>query len=189
MALSGIKVSGGTLFHTMEYLKERYGKDRVDQILARLSPEAQKTAKVALVSSKYSVEYLGELLDGIKATLGDRDPDINWTVGHEGFKAAFSLLYKVVVKVGGPKIIISRANQVWRQFATEGDLEPSEQTEKSATFRLQNFRYVNPELCSKRFLGGFQALLELAGCKITHASHPRCTAKGDPCCEWRYEWS
>jgi hypothetical protein len=173
----------------MKFLRRKFGQDTVDRITARMSEEARKTSSTALVGSMYPIEHLGELIDAVAAELGIENPEINFRIARESFKTTFSLLYKILLKFGNPHFILKRTDAVWRKFASAGNLKCVEESDGRAVVRLTNFDFENEELCSQRLRGGFQALLELSGCKVIDAQHSACRVRGDPYCEWLFTWT
>lgn len=188
MATSGIQVKGSGFVHTLDYLEAEYGLEVVQDIYGAMTPEGARTVKRALVMTMYPVEYVGELLDAIKAVLGQQDPEIVYKISLAAAKASFSTLYKIFFRLGRPGYIIGKAASVFDRFTSEGRLEVTESEKKMVSLRLVDFGYQHHGWCNHRLRGWYQAPLELSGCRITESVHHTCVLRGDSHCAWRYRW-
>lgn len=186
--LSGIEVKGSIAHYTLKYLNREHDQTVIDNIYAAMSKPAVQAIKTVLVGNAIPIEYVMELLHAIRKVLGGDDPNINFKVGLESFKLAFSLVYKVFIRLGNPHFILNKTAKVWRNFNNAGTLECIDEGKNKAIFRLKDFDFKDTEYCEQRLRGGFQAVLELCGCKVKSCTHTYCTSRGDPHCEWELIW-
>jgi len=185
---SDVTVKGSTLLYTIKWIKKNHDVQTFEQILAALPEETRKHVQGALVGAMFPVTDLCLFLEAIKKVIAPNDPEINYRIGHASFNDAFSIVYKVFLKFGSPEFVLEKATLLWKNFSASGTLSCPELAPGRAVLRMVDFPYHHPEFCQQRLRGGFQAVIELCGVKIKESRHPTCCLRGDPYCEWLYNW-
>lgn len=186
---SGVQVKGSGIAPTMKFIRKKYGDEKADQVLARLSDEVRRTVTVPLAGTWYPVEHVGELCTAIRAVLSTDTPDCLFEIARESATDAFNLIYRVFFRLGSPAFIVKRVASVWGSLCDSGTLSVADHGSTHLVVRLDEFPYKNPDYCAERLRGWFQAALEVSGCDITTSRHTKCVAHGHECCEWRFEWN
>ncbi len=184
----GVKVKGSGFGPTKAAIVKAYGRSRLEGVMGRLPAKLQDEMRSPLASCWYPVEYVGELMEAIKAEFAG-DPDVLYRISLESSKNTFNLAYRIFIKLGTPSFIIGKASNVWSTACNSGRLEVVETGDKYIMVRLSDFGYRNVDYCGERLRGWFQGPLELSGCRNVVGIHTTCVMRGAAHCEWRYQWS
>lgn len=183
-----VKVKGTALSSTVRYIKEKFGDESVEKIIAGLG-ESDKAAirSGVLVSSWYPFSLLVAIMRAAKKEYGGQAPDLYRDIGRASADYSLSTVYKIFFKVGSPQFIIGRAATVYSNFYTSGEMKVLESGKGFANVQITDF----PEPCEEyclRVWGWMERMLELTGARNIKAVHSKCRLRGDTLCLYTGTW-
>ena len=170
-----------------EYIVKLSGKDGLKKALALLSTDDQK--KIDRLGPKEWVpyEYYFRLLRAGAAATGVEESEFCRRFGEYQVEHDNHFLYSLALKVGGPRLMVIEASQIWKRYHNTGKLVIEEYFPNQTRGRLVGVEGGGPMLCE--VVAGFMdAGLRLAGARVASVRHSRCIHRGDDCCEYTAEW-
>jgi predicted hydrocarbon binding protein len=183
------EVKGVLLNAWMLFLRERYGERAVAEAMTHLRAEEQAAlASPFLISSWYPFNTLFAL-GSLTRELGGSERGLSFEIGRFMARRAFGEIYRQQLAKDPITQLQKFAwvhDLLYRQ-AREKEVEISGPSSGVIRYRYQGEARPFPGFCSSHS-GFWVEVLQMAGANRVRASHPKCAAKGDDCCEFRFEW-
>jgi hypothetical protein len=118
-----VKVKAQGLLNAAKYLEERFGRDKLGQILRACSESTRDTYISSIAINWHPVEELIELIDVAEAQVGGMRGKLAQDIGAAGARANMkSTLLRIAFYWGKPEFLMKRAAGLWRQFNDEGSM-------------------------------------------------------------------
>ncbi len=184
--MSGMaRVRGRDFVDAVAFVREEYGPEALERVLAALTPEARSH----FAGSIREVEWflLQDLDAYLKAACRILDPGSLELCRRQGrFAAQRQKADFLGPMVEGPEMRTRMAPTTWRMFYDVGRLEVHGDSPETAVGRIYDFP-ATPELCT-RFLGIWEGIMSTPGMRAV-AEEASCVRRGDAFCEIhvRYE--
>lgn len=179
----------GTVFiSTVRFLKESFGEEGLQKVIARLAPdERQRMGAPILASAWYPVSLLLHIIQASRDEFGASVPDLCIKMGRASADYSLTTVYSMVFKVSSPQWIISRASAVFASYYDTGKMSVSENGKGSATLVITDFADPAPELC-ERIAGWCGRVLEHCGAHSVRIDHIQCRCRGGKTCQYKASW-
>jgi hypothetical protein len=181
------KVKGTAIQSSLRYVRERFGEEALQAVLAALPAADSADLSGALASSWCSMESLLRFMQEAKRQLGPREPDVLRNMGRASCDYGVTGVYKVFFRVGSPEFIIGRATRVFSSYYDTGRIAVVESRDGRAVVEVTGLEGSTPEFC-ERIYGWMSRTLELAGAKGLKSAHSLCVHRGDPVCRFEGDW-
>jgi hypothetical protein len=181
------RVKGTAVQSSLRYVRERFGEEDLEAVLAALPAAEGAGLAEVLASSWHPMEAFLRFMQEAKRQLGPREPDVVRAMGRASCDYGVTGVYKVFFKLGSPEFIISRAARVFSSYYDTGRLTVPESRDRRAVAEVADLEGGAPEFC-ERMLGWMERTLELAGAKHLRSAHSRCVHRGDPVCRFEGDW-
>lgn len=177
-------VKGSKLTSKLSFLRERYGDDSVEKVIAAMPPEDQATLRFVLDVSWYPQDLYDRLVETIRDTVGKGDPAILDEIGHHSAQHQLTHIFKAYrgkeleETLRNQVIIHSRVNDPGRMTVDIGDHRCTIIVEEPKS-----------TLTSCRIARAFyERTVELYGANRVQVEEPECSANGDPRCRFELTW-
>lgn len=184
-----MQVKGTAVESIPVFVKEKFTDD-YDKWLDSLSSESAEIFKKPILASRWYpiqpaiVEPTRKICD-----LFFKGSDKGaWKAGEFSAEKTLHGIYKVFVKAGTPKFIISRAGTIFSNFYSPSKIEVVTESQNSVIVKITEFE--TPDfLVECRIAGWIKKALEINGCKIPQVTINQSLAKGDSLtsivCSWK----
>ena len=158
-----MKVKGTAILSTLEFIELKFGKDAINKIREKLSPEECEVLDGAIIQPVwYPFSLYVNLTKYMDQIYGISDLSLakemgSWAAAHD-----LKTIYKLFYKIGSPSFIIKRATKVFTTYFESGELKIISETKNSIIMELVNFCEVDLVFI-QRVSGFMQKTLELSG--------------------------
>jgi hypothetical protein len=181
------QVKGTAVQSSMRYVRERFGEEPLEKILAAL-PESDRAPLASVLASSWCpMPAFLRFMQEAKRQLGSREPDVLRNMGRASAEYGVTGVYKIFFKVGSPEFIISRATRVFSSYYDTGRIAVVESRAGRTVVEVTGLEGSAPEFC-ERIYGWMHRTLELAGAKGLESAHSLCVHRGDAVCRFEGSW-
>ncbi len=181
----------GSLFAPVPMFMQRYlGEEGWKTFLRRVDASTAEVMQTEFVALAW---YPFHMITGIVAALDATGKEIGKRTAIADM-TAFNLdhatrgIFKAVFKLGSPEFMISRADQVWRKFYSNGLMTVPLAKRGEAIVRLQAVPDMTP-LYSLTVMHSLRAVIVKAGGKVTSADMEGDLARGDYQSDFHFRWT
>lgn len=181
------KVKGVALINRLEILKQEFGAETLNAVLADMKPENREALNNMLFSSWYNAEVFKDINQATQRVLGKRIPKISEKIGELTADSSLKGVYSSKLKENNVLMSLGRVTTLWKAFHDTGELEIAEQTENSAVLRVTGYPLPHREFCDV-LKGWGRRLIELSGGKNVRITETKCVLDGADCCEMAARW-
>lgn len=178
-------VRGVAVLNAVRFVREVYGPDRHDAVVAALPPARQATFLAQLREASWEpLDDFVAYMEGAQRLLAPGDPAFFRELGRFAGRLEREAS-NFGVMVADPLTALRMGPTVWRSFHDSGRLEVKLLSPREAVATLFDFP-ASRALCGRR-CGAWETLLSTAELRA-EASEPRCRLDGHPVCETRVAW-
>ncbi|HEY7546031.1 MAG TPA: hypothetical protein VID27_14160 [Blastocatellia bacterium] len=182
------KVKGTVINAWKNFLKERYGEDRLTAAIQSLdSDERAHLLSPVLDSSWYPMELQDVMSRLTKALASPSDKDLAQELGRYTADYVYTKVYRTVLTGSLEK----NKTTDWLDDVLYQDLRRcvSEQTGPHSSVSRYYYLEAKPRSGQCRTLAAFLTRRhELIGRKNVTCVHQKCSSRGDDCCEFLLKW-
>jgi hypothetical protein len=184
-----VTVKGSPVRSLQKFIDASLTPAQRESVLSTLpEPWRQRLHGPILPTETVPVTILNRLTEEAAHALGEPLEQFARRAGREGASDAVKGIYRFFALVLTPAALLSKASQMWTSLYNRGELKVTNQTEHSAVLQLCGI-VMEPAGCA-RMTGWVERMAEMTNTggnlKLVKS---KCSAKGDPCCEWQLEWS
>jgi hypothetical protein len=181
----------GSLFAPVPAFTKQYlGHDGWTTFLARLEPESAQVMQSEFVALAWYpfriVTDVARALDAVGKAFGKKNPLSD--MSHANLDQATRGLFRAIFKIGSPEFMLSRSDQVWRKFFSNGEMITKVATRGEATVLVRGVPDMTTAY-STSILHSLEAVIRKAGGRIILAEMTRDLGRGDACSEFSYRWT
>lgn len=184
------EVKGVLLNAWMLLLKKRYGDEAIAEAIGKLGPEDRHLfSSPFLASSWYSFEALNVLSRLTRLLADPAEKGLAFEIGRFMAEHVYTTVYRSQM-ADDPIKQVQRYGWINDMLFRDARRQEAEILGQSSCA----VRYYYPEVVKPNWgfcisnAGFWSKMLEMAGAPQVRASHTKCMAKGDSCCEFIFEW-
>lgn len=183
-----VTVKGSPVRSLQKFIDSELTPAQRESVLSTLpDPWRQRLHGPILPTETVPVSVLNKMTEEAARALNQPVDQFARRAGREGASDAVKGIYRFFALVLTPTALLSKASQMWSSLYNKGELRVTSQTDKSARLQLSGIR-MEPAGCA-RLAGWIERMAEMTGASKIRITKPKCSAKGDDCCEWQVEWS
>lgn len=182
------RTKGVALLNRIQILKETYGEETLEEVLAGMKPENSSRLSNLLFSSWYDAEIYRDMNRSIHRVLSGKYPNINEIIGELTAESSLKGVYSSRVKENNVKLTLERTSVLWKSFHDTGELEVElDEDNNHAVLRITGYELPHRELF-ENLVGWGRRLIELSGGRNPVVKKTKCAASGDPYTELTADW-
>src|SRR5262245_42878399 len=184
------EIKGILLSAWMDFLKNRYGKEAVSEVIEGLAPEDRVLlAAPFLASSWYPYRTLHALRKATRPLAGQTGENLSAEIGRFMAEYVFTGVYRSLL-VKDPIKQVDKFSSIKEFFFREArKLESEITSERSCVVRYRYEPGAVPTRAICESLRGFWSrTLELSGAAGVRCAHTKCVASKAPFCEFVFDW-
>jgi len=183
-----VTVKGSPVRSLQKFIEANLTPAQRDSVLSALPREwGQRLRGPILPTETVPVHVLNRLTVEAARAKGEPLEQFGRRAGQAAAGDAVKGIYRFFALVLTPAALLSKASQMWSSLYNRGELRVESQTEHSARLQLLNIT-MEPAGCA-RMTGWIERMAEMTGSKNVRITKPKCSGKGDSCCEWQLDWS
>ncbi len=159
---------GNILFQFKQIVRQKFGDEKVKEIISRCSPEYQKVLEGTIISSLWYPERLfAELIEKCEEVLGVEEVKKG---AREMAKNSLNTVFRMVLQVWvTPKMMSEKNEKLWVQLHNTGKLTVPEYGEKFQKIVITGFDFINKSY-ERMFIEYHCAVMEMIGGKNCRGS-------------------
>lgn len=169
---------------TRDYL----GPEGWSVFLGQLDPASAAVLKSEFVAlAWYPFSIVADVARAVDATgkkLGKKNALAHMSEANLNY--ATRGLFRAIFKIGSPEFFIDRSDMIWRKCYSNGEMAVTCER-GNATVKLRGVPDMTPHY-SISVLHSLEAVLRMAGARVTKAEMTRDISKGDAFSEYSYRW-
>lgn len=184
------QIKGAVLKSRLTFVEEQAGKDGVARVLARLTPEEQRSLRLLFTSNWYPVGLCHALDDAIVAELGDGRLEVfeqlgaasaDRNLGRTGVHAGY-------LSPGDPHGFLAKAPQIYSMYYEKGRREYVPTGATAGVLTTYDAANVDANDC-RTVVGWYRRALELCGVRAVRVTETECRARGGTVCRYEVNWT
>lgn len=180
------KVRGMGFVALLEYVRERKGEKGVEELLANFNADEKNILSNIKPKDWYPLDLNVRALTAADKMFGNGDLKLVKEMGRWGAEYNLKWFLKLFLSFATPQKIVKKWPTLWELNFDAGRLEVIKLEKNSATVRIRDFKSERP-ICLA-VIGWGELSLEKTGAKNIRSKETKCTAWGDDCCEYQFEW-
>jgi uncharacterized protein (TIGR02265 family) len=182
------QIKGAVLKSRLGFVEDTAGKDGVARVLARMTPEVQRTLRMLFTSNWYPVSLGHELDQAIVAELGDGRVEVFERLGAASADRNLSGVHSGYLTPGDPHGFLEKAPQVYAMYYETGRRSYERTGDKSGVLVTHDAPDVNANDC-RTVVGWYRRALELCGGTAVLVTETACRSRGDGTCRYEVSWA
>jgi hypothetical protein len=183
-----MKIKGFILNSRKEFVKEHFGKDGWEKVLAALSTEDQERLASAVLKALWYDFAVGERLDqAIMNELGQGNRKIFENIGRKSAKIHLTTIHKVFVRPGKYHKFMEQAPVIYNFYYNKGHRTYEETGPTSGVMTTYGAETFSGPDCLT-VIGWYKEGLEMCGARNVKISEKTCRAQGGTCCQYYLSW-
>jgi hypothetical protein len=183
-----MQVKGTAVESITKFVKANFG-DKYDNWVNSLSADSQQIIKETILPNGwYPIDLaMVEPTQKLCEMFYSNDLKGAWESGRYAADIALKGAYKLFVRVGNPKFIITRAGGIISSFYRPGDVKIIELKQNAVAIYLSNFSEIH-KVVENRIAGWIERALEINGCKNIQMKINQSVTKENDVCEIIAMW-
>ncbi len=184
-----MEVKGEAILSIPIFILKKAGMKQYNQWLASISPEARKVYSSPIHKGDWFP--LNEIM--VEPTVKACDLFFisnkrgAWECGRYSAEYGLKGIYKVLVKLASPQILIKKAGPILASYYKPSSLEVVESDKYSAVIRITDFPEIH-EIIEYRMGGWIERAAEICGCKNVKIKIVKSLTHNDPFTEYNVSW-
>ena len=184
-----VKAQG--LLNGAAFVRERFGADGLERVLAACRPELRVRERLATSNAIHWIPQaeLGELLGAADRVLGIGDGKMAEAIGAASARRNLRhMALRLAFFVARPEFLMRRVAGVWRQFNEHGEMLVRSFQDGRMTAELVGVPDPNAMVCCS-VTGWLYEAGVATGMRDLIAEHTECRGRGGARCLWSLRWS
>lgn len=178
-------VKGGKISSKLAFVKEIYGPEVLQKVIASLPQPDQLQLKLVLDTGWYDFDLYRRVNEAVCKIAAGGDPTVYERMGWHSAESAFGKTYKVFL-AKNVKEMLDRIESMHMLRNQPAELKVEHLNEGNCRVRV-----VSPkstvEICRVN-KGFYERAFQLAGAKVVVVRETKCTGKNDPECVFEISW-
>jgi hypothetical protein len=184
-----VTVKAQGLLHGAAWVREKYGEEGLERVLAECSPAVRERCATAIAINWIPRGELVEFLTRADEVLGKGDGKISEAMGAASARVNLRhIALRLAFFLARPEFLMRRVAGVWRQYNTEGEMFVREFVEGRMLAELTGMTRPDWFLCCS-ITGWLYEAGVATGMKQLAAQHVECRARGGARCLWQLRWA
>jgi hypothetical protein len=182
-------VKGAAITARVRYVREHFGEEGYQKLLAALSPEHRERLGGRILPHEWvPFDIFAALAVAIDRLFGKGDLQLCFEMGRYAAEVNLPSLYRIFYRFGSPMFIFRKAARLWEVHYTSGKLIPIEDRPGAIHLEIEAFDTPHRAHCMS-VLGWGAKSIELSGGTVKRAEETRCRTRGDEVCSLALEWA
>jgi predicted hydrocarbon binding protein len=183
-----VNVKAQGLLHGIAFVRERFGEQEAERVLAACSPAVRDRCATAIAINWIPLAELVEFLTVADRVLGAGDGKIAEAIGAASARINLRhLALRLAFFLGRPEFLMRRVAGVWRQYNERGEMVVREFLSGRMLAELTGFPEPDWYLCCS-ITGWLHEAGLATGMKDLSTEHVECRARGKARCAWVLRW-
>ena len=179
------RIKGTCVASVMRLLREEH---KQDEVLERLEQKVRDVFTGPILPVNwYPLQSYISLLNAIQKSYPGEGKDVGFRVGRRIMRDGLSSVYKVILKVASPEMVLKKAGMLWGFYFKESKLTIVEEHHCNLLLSVTDDCRPTPVYCQS-LAGGMAETAERAGARDCRVIHPQCRAAGGRVCLFRITW-
>lgn len=183
-----MEIKGGILQSRLEFIKERFGAEAVEEVLSDLSASDQATLRNPINSAGWYHFETGQRLDeAIARVIGKGDPRLFEEMGAASAEQNLNGVQRFYLDPGNPQGFMLRAPLIYHVYYDKGwrDYKPTGPTSGvMTTYEAETYSATD----CLTVIGWYKRALGMCGATDVEIVEETCRAKGGEFCRYRVSW-
>ena len=185
--MSTLHVRGQTAINTMRFVKERFGAEAHERVVAALPSAKAGTFLAPIRDAAWKpLDHTLAYMEIAQRLLAPDDPTFHRQTGRYSGRATGSSAFRLLIG-SSPELAVTRSAFMWRFLYDAGRVELVDKAPGSISLRILYFHPPSRAWCD-RIAGFLEAVVELAGAREARVDEVVCVHQGAPHCEMRGHW-
>jgi hypothetical protein len=186
-------VKGNAVLGVVRFVERTYGADGLARLTAELPDSDQAVLRgILLPGGWYPIGLWNRLGDRQVQIFGSGNADSFRPVAEFIASSDLSSIYKVLLKVATPEMILWRTPSLWERYFNVGRAEPQEEEPNKfvvhITGSVREDEGPGPVTCAAGVPAWLARAVSLAGAKGSYARERACRFRGARTCEIEVGW-
>ncbi|MFC1528556.1 hypothetical protein ACFL5B_01460 [Candidatus Latescibacterota bacterium] len=184
-----MEVKGEAVLSLPLFILKKFGSKGYNQWLESISPEAKKVYSKPIHKSDWFPlkEVVVEPTRKICELFFNNSKRGAWEGGRYSAEYGLKGIYKVLVKLATPQILIKKAGPILASYYNSGSLEVAESSKNHVVIRITNFSEMD-KIIEYRLGGWMERAIEICGCKNVTVRITKSLTENDPFTEFKISW-
>ncbi len=183
-----MKVKGNIIRARIAFVKERFGDDAWQKVLAAL-PEADRKQLGSVMGVGWFEFELGDRLDkAIVAVLGGGNTRIFEDMGRASARENLGGPHSSFLQPPDPQKFLAKASMIYRFYYDTGQRSYEQTGPTSGVLTTTGSETFSTADCAT-VIGWYKEALEMLGAKAVTVVEETCCARGDQACRYKVSWS
>ena len=183
-----MQIKGLILRARVEFVKEHFGEESWNKVLASVSEEDCQILGDMIVTARWYPFEVGERLDrAIVDILGGGDDRVFEEIGMKSANLSLLKVHKSFLTPGDPQAFMNKADMIYRFYYDTGHRDYNETGPNSgvlSTYEAETFSVAD----CLTVVGWYKEALEMCGARNIQVVEEECRARGGTCCRYRFSW-
>lgn len=183
------RIKGFVLTSRINFVRERFGDDAWDKVVAALPREdAEKLGGVILPSSWFPVELEARLDDAVIRVIGGKSEEAFRELGRQSAIQNLAKFQTAFLKGKTPQTFLEQTPSIYKIYYDAGSREYQPSGANAGTLITTGAENVTVGDCLT-IIGWHEQALAMVGAKNVKITHPVCKARGGTVCRYEVSWS
>ncbi len=183
------QIRGAILLTRKYFVRKHFGEAAWRQVLSSLNEEEQNLLGGLIIHVGWYPFEIGERLDKtIVKVLGKGDTKVFEQIGAQSAIENLNGVHWDFIREGDPQAFMKQANAIYSFYYDKGRRTYEQTGPTSGVMTTYDTETVSAVDCLT-VIGWYRTALEMCGAKNIRINEEKCRAKGDPVCQYRFDWS
>ena len=184
-----MQVKGEAMLSIPLFIIRKFGNKGYSRWLNSLSPQAQKVYSSPINKSDwYPIkEMMSEPTIKICELFYNNSKRGAWECGRYGAEYGLKGIYKVLVKLCSPEILIKKGTSILHNYYKPSELEIEEHSKSHVIVQIKQFPEIDKYI-EYRIAGWMERAIEICGCKHVSINITKSLTQNDPYTEYKISW-
>ena len=181
------QIKGAVLKSRLAFVERQAGKPAVEQVLATLPPDTQRTLRMLFTSNWYPFELGKALDDTIVRVLGGGRPEFFERLGAASAEKNLSTIHSGFLTKGDAHGFLTKSPSFYSLYYEAGRREYTPVGPQEGVFTTYDAETYSAPDCLT-VVGWYKKALEMCGVTGVKVTEEECRAKGGKVCRYRVRW-
>lgn len=182
-------VKGIVLVMTVDFVEKEFGEAAKAEWLAALSEDDRHSFEYPMATSWYPLDlFWSGGMAACERFAADRLPEVTRRWGAHGARMQLTGIYRLLLKLGSPNMMLSSAPRMWGTFNSEGTILAIRNEKGCGIVRLEDFSLKAP-LFGEQMAGWMGEAILLSGKRDVQVAVTQTPSSGNDYFEFELTWT